>query len=77
MNPLKRTGRLLMRFARAQDGVITVEWVALAGAVVIGGIAVAWAVLNTLPSHAGTTGAAISACEHYAAAHHGSTTGCT
>jgi len=69
--------KTLKRFAIAQDGVVTVEWVALAGAVVIGGITVAWAVLNTLPSQAGTTGTAVAACEHYAATHHGSTTGRT
>lgn len=35
-------------FLRKKDGMVTVEWVALSAAVLVGGIAIAWTVLNNL-----------------------------
>jgi len=68
--------RTLKRFAGAQDGLVTVEWVALAGAVVIGGISLVWLVMNTLKTPANAVGTNLTSCEHYAAQHSGPTAGC-
>ena len=68
---------LWRRFRADEHGLVTVEWVALAGAVVIGGITVAWLVLNGVQAQAKTTGSTLTACEIYAAKHTGSTSGCT
>lgn len=38
----------LSKLVRSEDGMVTVEWVALSAAVLVGGIAIAWAVLNNL-----------------------------
>ena len=67
---------LLRKFVKGQDGLVTVEWVALAGAVVIGGITVAWMVMNNLKTPASAVGSRLTACETYAASHSGSTSGC-
>ena len=64
------------RFFSSEEGLVTVEWVALAGAVVIGGITVVWIVLNNLQTPANSVGSNLTACETYAASHSGSTTGC-
>lgn len=50
MNREKANGFLgnLGRFIRREDGLVTVEWVALAAAVVVGGIAVVWVVMDTM-----------------------------
>lgn len=64
------------KFLGDQDGLVTVEWVALAGAVVIGGITAAWMVMDNLKAPANTVGSRVTACETYAATHHGSTSGC-
>ena len=66
----------LRRFLFAQDGLVTVEWVALAGAVVIGGITVVWLVMNNLKTPANAVGSNLTTCETYAASHSGSTSGC-
>lgn len=66
----------LRKFLSGQGGLVTVEWVALAGAVVIGGITAAWMVMNGLKTPANTVGSRLTACETYAASHHGSTSGC-
>jgi Flp pilus assembly pilin Flp len=66
----------LSAFLQNEEGVVTVEWVALAGAVVIGAIAVGWIVLNNLKAPASTIGTNITSCESLAAAHNGSVTGC-
>ena len=66
----------LRRFLGGQAGLVTVEWVALAGAVVIGGITAAWMVMNDLKAPANTVGSRLTACEAYAASHHGSISGC-
>jgi hypothetical protein len=66
----------VIRFLCAQDGLVTVEWVALAGAVVIGGITVVWIVMNNLQTPANSIGSNITACETSAAQNSGKTTGC-
>jgi hypothetical protein len=43
-------------FVRNEDGLVTVEWVALAAAVVVGGIALVWVVMDNLKTPAGTIG---------------------
>jgi len=63
-------------FAREERGLVTVEWVSLAGAVVIGGITVAWLVLNTLISPANNVASKVQQCETSAAQHTGSTKNC-
>jgi Flp pilus assembly pilin Flp len=68
--------RVLRSFANDDQGVVTVEWVALAGAVVIGAIAVGWIVLNNLQTPANNVGTNITNCESLAAAQSGSVTGC-
>jgi Flp pilus assembly pilin Flp len=67
---------VLRSFAKDEKGVVTVEWVALAGAVVIGAIAVGWIVLNNLKAPASTIGTNITSCESLAASQNGSVTGC-
>ena len=47
---LRRTGTDLRGFWSSEDGLVTVEWVALAGAIIIGAIAVGWLVMRSLPS---------------------------
>jgi hypothetical protein len=66
----------LRKFLSGQGGLVTVEWVALAGAVVIGGISVAWLVMNNVKTPASAIGSRVTACETYAALHGGSTSGC-
>jgi Flp pilus assembly pilin Flp len=39
---------LLKRFRKDEDGAMTVEWVAIAAAVVVGAVAITWAVLDGL-----------------------------
>lgn len=68
--------RTMKRFFSSEEGLVTVEWVALAGAVVIGGITVVWIVMNNLQTPANSIGSNITSCESYAASHSGSTTGC-
>jgi len=63
-------------FARDERGLVTVEWVSLAGAVVIGGITVAWLVLNTLITPANNVASNVQQCETSAAQHTGSTRNC-
>jgi hypothetical protein len=52
-------------FMKSEFGLVTVEWVALAGAVVVGAIFVGWTLLNTLGTSAPVTteGSIISGCE--------------
>ena len=65
------------RFFRDEGGLVTVEWVAVAGAVAIAGITIVWIAMNNIQSDASDSGGDISACGAWAAAHHGSTAGCT
>jgi len=57
----KRLGRDLHEFMVAEDGLVTVEWVALAGAIIIGAIAVGWIVMRSLSSPANSIGSTITA----------------
>jgi hypothetical protein len=50
----------LRRFMRADDGLVTVEWVAIAAAVVAGAVTVAWLVMTDLKTPAGTIGTGIT-----------------
>lgn len=50
----------LNRFFKAEDGMVTVEWVALSAAVTVGGIAIAWVVLDSLDTVAAGIGDTIS-----------------
>ena len=68
---------LIRRFFDAEDGLVTVEWVAIAGAVLIAGIAIVWVTMNNLQTEASDTGDNITSCSVWAASHHGSTAGCT
>ena len=47
---------LLNRFRKDEDGAMTVEWVAIAAAVVVGAVAMTWAVLQNLTPTAGAIG---------------------
>lgn len=64
------------RFANAENGVVTIEWVALGGAVLVGAITIGWLVLNTLKAPASSVGSNIASCESLAASTQGTTTGC-
>ena len=75
----RRFGDLVSRlraFVVEERGLVTVEWVALAGAVVIGGITVVWIVMNNLQTPASAVGSNITTCETSAAQNSGSTAGC-
>ena len=73
---LTRLGRVVHNFTNNELGLVTVEWVALAGAVVIGGITVVWIVMNNLQTPAQAVGSNITTCEASAAQNSGSTAGC-
>ena len=75
----KRTGdarRWLGGFARDECAIATVEWVALAGAVFIGGILVVWFLTNSLNTPSSAIGGNLSDCETWASANSASITGC-
>jgi Flp pilus assembly pilin Flp len=58
---LRRASTDLRGFVVSEDGLVTVEWVALAGAIVIGAIAVGYLVMTSLKSPANAIGSVISA----------------
>ena len=45
---MKRLAARLGRFGKQDDGLVTVEWIAIAAAVVIGGVALVWTLYNQL-----------------------------
>ena len=49
---LRRAGTELKGFCRSQTGLVTVEWVALAGAIAIGAIVIGWYVVDQLKTPA-------------------------
>lgn len=53
---LRRFGR----FVRADEGLVTVEWVALASAVVVGGITLVWLIVSNLETPARSVGSPIN-----------------
>jgi len=55
--------RDLQRFMVSEDGLVTVEWVALAGAIIIGAISVGWLVMRGLSSPANAIGSSITSHE--------------
>jgi hypothetical protein len=71
-----RGQRVLSGFLGAEDGLVTVEWVALAGSLAIGAITVGWIILNGLKEPANSIGNTLSDCQSTAASNGGSTSGC-
>ena len=51
---------LLRDFARKEDGLVTVEWVALAAALVIGAITIGWLVMSNMKMPANKIGTQIN-----------------
>jgi len=51
---------ILEWFARDEDGAMTVEWVAIAAAVVVGAVALTWSVLEGLGPVAGAIGTTLT-----------------
>jgi hypothetical protein len=75
----KRIGdapRWLRGFAREESAIAAVEWVALAGAVFIGGILVVWFLTNSMNTPSSAIGGNLSDCETWASANSASITGC-
>ena len=56
---LKAAG-LLQRFRKDEDGAMTVEWVAIAAAVVVGAVAITYTVLNNLDPVAAAVGGGLT-----------------
>ena len=52
--------RDVQKFMVSEVGLVTVEWVALAGAIIIGAIAVGWIVMRSLSSPAHSIGSSIT-----------------
>lgn len=50
----------LKRFLKNEEGLVTVEWIALVAAVVVGGIAVVWLVMDQAGGIANNISASIS-----------------
>ena len=50
----------ILKFLTNDEGLVTVEWVAIAAAVVVGGIAISWTVLDSLDPVAGTVGGTLA-----------------
>jgi Flp pilus assembly pilin Flp len=48
--------KFLSAFLSNEDGLVTVEWVALASALVVGAIAIGWLVLGNMKAPANTIG---------------------
>jgi hypothetical protein len=60
MNIIKSAARFARRFIKHEAGLVTVEWVAISAAVVVGGLAIAYAVLNGLDPATKTIGTTIT-----------------
>jgi len=58
---LRQAGAKMRGFMVSEEGLVTVEWVALAGAVIIGAIAVGWLVMRSLSGPANAIGSQIQA----------------
>jgi len=69
--------KFVQGFLKAEEGLVTVEWVALAGALVIGAITVGWIVMNGLTTQGTNVDNTVTSCSNSAAANKGSTAGCT
>ena len=57
---MRSTTNLLRDFLRREDGLVTVEWVALGGALVIGAITIGWLVMSNLQTPANTIGTKVN-----------------
>jgi hypothetical protein len=66
----------LAAFFVAEDGLVTVEWVALAGSLLIGAITVGWLVESNMQPSASSISNTLTACEQAAKNAGGSTAGC-
>lgn len=73
---IERGRQVVSGFLGAEDGLVTVEWVALAGSLAIGAITVGWLILNGLKDPANSIGNTLSTCQATAASSGGSTSGC-
>ena len=51
---------LIRRFVRAENGMMTVEWVALAACMVIGAVAISFMVMHSLAATANSIGAQLT-----------------
>ena len=54
----------LKPFLKKEDGLVTVEWISLVAAVVVGGIAIVWAVMNQAGTVAGNISSSINAANN-------------
>ena len=63
MTSLKNVWRWIRAFGDGEAGLVTVEWIALAGAVVVGGIAVAYPIASSLSGAAGATATNLTDCD--------------
>jgi hypothetical protein len=59
VNKFLRKG--LTPFLKSEDGLVTVEWISLVAAVVVGGIAIVWAVMDQAGGVSSGIAASISA----------------
>ena len=75
-NSKSNLAAFLRGFFKADDGLVTVEWVALAGALVIGAITVGWIVMNGLSTPATAIDTSIVACSNAAATSGGTPGAC-
>lgn len=56
-----KVNKAVRRFGRKEDGLVTVEWVALAAALVVGAISIGWAVLDHMDPAAASVGTSVDA----------------
>lgn len=73
---MRETLRSIRRFAHGEHGIVAVEWVAIAGAAVIGSILAVWFLTNSLNTPANSIGGNLSDCETWASSTSASITGC-
>ena len=57
---MKARKGFLSRLAKSEDGLVTVEWVALAAAMVVGAVSIGWLVMVNLKAPANSIGTGIS-----------------
>jgi Flp pilus assembly pilin Flp len=60
---MSSTLKLLRGFVVSEEGLVTVEWVALAGAIVVGAIAVGWLVMNSMSTPATAIGTTVGTAQ--------------
>ena len=56
---MKARRGFLSRLAKSEDGLVTVEWVALAAAMVVGAVSIGWLVMVNLKTPAASIGTGI------------------